>query len=285
MNHQTVTVELHDHVAELRLDRPEVLNAFDDALVNELPGVLIDLARDTDVRAVAWTSSGRHFSAGGDMETILAGHDDLTVLLRGVDDGRRLFRAFADFPKPLVTAVQGSSFGVATSLVFTSDAVVVTPTTKLADPHVHMGLVAGDGGAVTWPLSAGLARAKRKLLWGEPLTGREAFELGLATDLVESDDGLRDRALELAAHVAGAAADRDPADQAGTQPGAVAGHRPGARHRLLSRGAFQPQQRRGRGRDCVQGEASGELVGELTRRAGAGDRLSAPDRRPVIGRL
>ncbi|NHU45150.1 enoyl-CoA hydratase/isomerase family protein [Rhodococcus sp. A14] len=203
MNHQTVTVELHDHVAELRLDRPEVLNAFDDALVNELPGVLIDLARDTDVRAVAWTSSGRHFSAGGDMETIVAGHDDLTVLLRGVDDGRRLFRAFADFPKPLVTAVQGSSFGVATSLVFTSDAVVVTPTTKLADPHVHMGLVAGDGGAVTWPLSAGLARAKRKLLWGEPLTGREAFELGLATDLVESDDGLRDRALELAAHVAG----------------------------------------------------------------------------------
>ncbi|MDJ0006406.1 enoyl-CoA hydratase/isomerase family protein [Gordonia alkanivorans] len=201
MSYRTVTVERHGHVAELRLDRPDRLNAFDDELVNELPGVLTDLTRDTEVRAVAWTSTGRHFSAGGDMETILAGYADLNVLLRGVDDGRRLFRAFADFPKPLVTAVQGSSFGVATSLVFTSDAVVVAPKTKLSDPHVHMGLVAGDGGAVTWPLSAGLARAKRKLLWGEPLTGPEAVELGLATDLVESDEQLRPRALELAGQV------------------------------------------------------------------------------------
>ncbi|MCZ4653627.1 enoyl-CoA hydratase/isomerase family protein [Gordonia amicalis] len=201
--HHAVEVHRNGHVAELRLNRPHTLNAFDDTLVNELPKVLIGLARDTGVRAVVWTSTGKHFSAGGDMETILAGHADLNVLLRGVDDGRRLFRAFADFPKPLVTAVQGSSFGVATSLIFTSDAVVVSPATKLADPHVHMGLVAGDGGCVTWPLSAGLARAKRKLLWGEALTGTEAVELGLATDLVDSPEELRDKAFELATKVAG----------------------------------------------------------------------------------
>jgi enoyl-CoA hydratase len=95
------------------------------------------------------------------MQTILAGYADLNVLIRGVDDGRRLFRAFADFPKPLVAAVHGNSFGVATSLIFTADAIVTTPAVRLSDPHVHVGLVAGDGGCVTSPLSAGLARAKR----------------------------------------------------------------------------------------------------------------------------
>jgi Enoyl-CoA hydratase/isomerase len=129
------------------------------------------LARDTSVRSVVWTSTGKHFSACGDMQTILAGYADLNVLIRGVDDGRRLFRAFADFPKPLVAAVHGNSFGVATSLIFTADAIVTTPAVRLSDPHVHVGLVAGDGGCVTWPLSAGLARAKRRLLWGEALTG------------------------------------------------------------------------------------------------------------------
>lgn len=202
MKYEAVEVHDHGHVAELRLSRPETLNAFDDLVVNELPGVLIELARDTAVRAVVWTSTGKHFSAGGDMATMLAGHADLNVLIRGVDDGRRLFRAFADFPKPLIAAVHGNSFGVATSLIFTADAVVATPMVKLSDPHVHMGLVAGDGGCVTWPLSAGLLRAKRKLLWGQPLTGREAYDIGLVTDLVDDPDAVSPAALALGEQVA-----------------------------------------------------------------------------------
>jgi enoyl-CoA hydratase len=200
--YQTVRVERTGHVAELRLDRPDKLNAFDDALVNELPGVLLDLARDPEVRAVVLTSTGKHFSAGGDMDTIIAGHEDLNVLMRGVDDGRRLFRAFTDFPKPIIVVVQGSSFGVATSLVFTADAVVTTPDSVLSDPHVHVGLVAGDGGVVAWPLSAGLARAKRQLLWGEPLSGAQAHELGLVSDLAADSDSARALGFELAERVA-----------------------------------------------------------------------------------
>lgn len=202
MKYEAVEVHDHGHVAELRMSRPETLNAFDDLLVNELPGVLVELARDTDVRAVVWTSTGRHFSAGGDMATILAGHADINALMRGVDDGRRLFRAFADFPKPLIAAVHGHSFGVATSLVFTADAVVTTPTVQLSDPHVRMALVAGDGGCVTWPLSAGLMRAKRKLLWGQPLTGQDAYQIGLVTDLADDAEGVAGTAFELATSVA-----------------------------------------------------------------------------------
>jgi enoyl-CoA hydratase len=202
MSQSAVEIHGHGNVAELRLSRPDSMNAFDDALVNELPGALVSLARETSVRAVVWTSTGKHFSAGGDMQTILAGHADVNVLMNGVDDGRRLFRAFADFPKPLVAAVQGNSFGVATSLIFTSDAVVTTRTVKLSDPHVHMGLVAGDGGCVAWPPSVGLMRAKRRLLWGEPLTGQEAFDLGLVTDLADDPESVATMAFELAERVA-----------------------------------------------------------------------------------
>ena len=202
MSPSAVEIHRRGHVAEMRLCRADTLNAFDDVLVNELPGVLVELARDVDVRAVVWTSVGKHFSAGGDMQTILDGHADLNLLIRNVDDGRRLFRAFADFPKPLVAAVQGSSFGVATSLIFTSDAVVTTPTVRLSDPHVHMGLVAGDGGCVAWPVSAGLLRAKRRLLWGEPLSGQEAYDLGLVTDLVDDAAAVSDTAWSLAERVA-----------------------------------------------------------------------------------
>src|SRR5271155_438114 len=134
MSLATVELHSHGHVAELRLNRPEILNAFDDELVNELPPVLMTLARDTQVRAVVWTSTGKHFSAGGDMQTILAGHADLNVLLRGVDDGRRLFRAFADFPQPLVAAVHGHSFGVATSLILTPHTADTKPTTQTNKP-------------------------------------------------------------------------------------------------------------------------------------------------------
>lgn len=191
-----------DAVAELRLVRAEENNPFDEDLVRALPGALTGLAEDTAVRAVVLSSAGRHFSAGGDFETMLRGHDDLAYLMRGVDDGRRLFRAFADFPKPLVVALHGHVFGVGTSLILTADAVVATPTALLSDPHVRMGLVAGDGGTIGWPAHAGLLRAKRQLLWGEPLTGADAHRLGLVTELAETPDEVRSTALELAAAVA-----------------------------------------------------------------------------------
>ncbi|MGQ0464159.1 MAG: enoyl-CoA hydratase/isomerase family protein [Sporichthyaceae bacterium] len=202
MDLETVLVEIADGVAEVRLDRPDVLNRFDDDLIAELPVVLEMLQDDAAVRAVVWTSSGKHFSAGGDMEVILAGHKDLNQLMTGVAAGRKLYRAFADFGKPLVVALHGHVFGVATSLVLLGDAIVTSPEVKIVDPHVHMGLVAGDGGAISWPANMPLARAKRHLLWGEPLTGRQAYDLGLVSDLVDDPREVRARAFELAEQVA-----------------------------------------------------------------------------------
>jgi enoyl-CoA hydratase/carnithine racemase len=190
------------HVGELHLSRPDLLNRFDGELIGELGPALAELGKDREVRAVVFTSSGRHFSAGGDTEYMLAGNADLRVLMEQVDEGRELFRAFADFGKPLVVALHGNSFGVATSLVLTADAIVATPTVRLSDPHVLMGLVPGDGGCVTWPMNMPIVRAKRHLLWGEPLSGEDAYRLGIVTDLADTPEEVAPRARALAAKVA-----------------------------------------------------------------------------------
>jgi enoyl-CoA hydratase/carnithine racemase len=189
-------------VGELRLTRPETHNAFDAVLLGELAAALTELAADPAVLAIVLSSTGKHFSAGGDTEAILAANADLRVLLAQVDEGRRLFRTFAECPKPLVAAVHGHVFGVATSLVLTADAVVSAPSVRIADPHVHLGLVAGDGGCVTWPAHLPLVRAKRHLLWGEPLLAEDAYRLGMVTDLADDADAVRPLALEIAGKVA-----------------------------------------------------------------------------------
>lgn len=200
--YQAVELSKEGPVGELRLCRPDVRNMFDSVLLGELGDALTELAADDDIRAVVFSSTGKHFSAGGDIETMLAANADLRVLLAQVDEGRQLFRTFADFPKPLIAAVHGHVFGVATSLVLTADAVVSAPGVRIADPHVHLGLVAGDGGCVTWPSNLPLIRAKRHLLWGEPLLAEDAHRLGLVTDLADSPEAVRPLALELADRVA-----------------------------------------------------------------------------------
>jgi enoyl-CoA hydratase len=201
-HYSAVEVDRKGPVAELRLSRPDVHNRFDATLLGELGPALTELGDDPDVRAVVFSSTGKHFSAGGDTETMLTANRDLQVLLAQVDEGRRLFRTFADFSKPLVAAVHGHVFGVATSLALTADAVVSTAGVRISDPHVHLGLVAGDGGCVTWPASLPLIRAKRHLLWGEPLLAEDAYRLGMVTELADSAEQVHAVAWELAERVA-----------------------------------------------------------------------------------
>jgi enoyl-CoA hydratase len=197
-----LTLSGKDGVAELTLSRPEVLNRFDSVLTRELREALLELRDDAQVRSVVLSSTGKHFSAGGDFESMLTANTDHNALMRQVDEGRDLFRAFADFPKPLVVALQGDVFGLGASLVLTADAVVAMPEGHIVDPHVRLGLVAGDGGTVSWPMNLPFIRAKRQLLWGEPISGRQAYELGIVTELADTAGEVHAIALDLATRVA-----------------------------------------------------------------------------------
>ncbi len=175
-------------VAEVRLSRPEVMNRVDMLLHRELTDVLHLLAADEQVLAVVLCSTGRVFSAGGDTSVMLEAAASITHRLTLLDEGRQLFRAFADFPKPLVVALAGNAYGLGSSLILTADAIVSSPAVEFSDPHVQMGLVAGDGGTVAWPSAMGMVRAKRHLLTGDPMTAAEAYRMGIVTDLVDQPE-------------------------------------------------------------------------------------------------
>jgi enoyl-CoA hydratase len=191
-----------DGVAEIVLSRPEILNRFDGTLHHELTEVLRAVSSDRLVRAIVLGSTGKAFSAGGDFALMRAANSDGAVRRGIVDDARELLDTFLHLRQPIVAAVQGVAMGLGATVVLACDAVVAARSASLADTHVNIGLVAGDGGCLVWPASAGMMRARRHLLTGDPLDAETAFALGMVTDLVDHPDEALPAARALASRIA-----------------------------------------------------------------------------------
>lgn len=189
-------------VAEISLNRPDLFNRVDALLHRQLAQAIEKLADDPSVRSVVLGSTGSAFSAGGDFSLMEAAHSDLTERRAIVNDGRRLLRAFASIPQPVVAALQGPAIGLGATIALLCDAVVAGPKASLADAHVALGLVAGDGGCLVWPQAAGMLRARRHLLTGDPIDPDTGWRLGLITDLVDSTDEVLPFARALAERIA-----------------------------------------------------------------------------------
>jgi enoyl-CoA hydratase len=189
-------------VAELTLTRPDLLNRFDKLLHLEFTQALLALRSRPDVRALIMASTGKVFSAGGDFDWILELNSDLSARIAATDEARVLFETLIDLPFPVIAAVQGDAIGLGASIVLGCDIVVASQNASLADPHVAIGLVAGDGGCVSWPAAAGMLRAKRYLLTGDRIRAAEAAAMGLVTDLVDDADAVLPAARALAGRIA-----------------------------------------------------------------------------------
>src|SRR3977135_149383 len=198
----TLSFTVDGHVAEITLTRPEVLNRFDFALHEDFTKVLLELRCHTDLRAVVLASAGRCSSAGGDFELMLAARADIPTRTRMIDEGRLMFRLLADVPLPIVVALQGDAIGLGATVALACDAIVASRTASIADPHVSIGLVAGDGGCVGGPAADGMLRSKRYLLTGDRLPAEDAWAMGLVTDLVDGSDEVLPAARALAARMA-----------------------------------------------------------------------------------
>jgi len=198
----THRVVVDQYVAELTLNRPEIHNRFDEALHLEIIETLRELRSRDDVRAAVLASTGKVFSAGGDFDFMLQAHEDLAFLLRHVDVGRELVLAILDLPFPVVAAVHGPAIGLGATVVLCCDAIVAARSVTIADPHVQVGLAAGDGGCLLWPQAVGMTLARRHLLTGDPLEAERAYQLGLVTDLVDEPNEVLEAARALAARMA-----------------------------------------------------------------------------------
>ncbi len=183
------------------IDRPgSELNAVDEQLHGELARLFRLLRRERSARAVVLTGAGRAFCAGGDFEWFqeLRSVEALDALRQ---DARQMIWDLLDVEIPVVCALNGHAIGLGASIALLSDLVVMSDTARIGDPHVSVGLVAGDGGTVIWPAVLGPARAKQHLLLGEPLDAVAAERLGLVNAVVSADEVLEE-SLSLARRLA-----------------------------------------------------------------------------------
>jgi enoyl-CoA hydratase len=200
----TVRTERVGDVLKVTIAHPtSALNVVDEALHHDLTQLFADLRRERDARAVLLTGQGRAFSAGGDFAWFPSLQDPARMeALR--QDAKRLVWDLVDVELPIVAAVNGPAMGLGASIALLCDVIFMADTATIGDPHVKVGIVAGDGGAAIWPLLVGPARAKQYLLTGDPLSAAEAERIGLVNRVVPAAD-LEREAMAFAARLAAGA--------------------------------------------------------------------------------
>ena len=182
------------------LNRPEDLNGTNRILHQALAKVWTDIAADPDARVVIMTGSGSTFSAGGDFGYMQDNIDDAEMRTQTMLEARAIVRGIVRLPMPVIAAVNGPAVGLGCSLAVLSDLVLLSDKSFLADPHLRMGLVTGDGG-MAWPALTGLLRAKEYLFLGQKILPDKAVEFGPASRVVAADD-LMAEAMSLANRLA-----------------------------------------------------------------------------------
>lgn len=186
----------------MTLNRPHRLNAFDWELHEAFSLLLVNVSNDRrDIRVVVLTGAGRAFCAGGDtalMDEVISQRRDRVEFLQA---GARLMMNLVNLRQPIIAMVNGPAVGLGATIALTCDVVYAGTSATFSDPHVQMGLVAGDGAAVIWPLLIGPSRAKRYLMTGDALDAHEAERVGLVNEVVP-DAELRDRVLMFARRLA-----------------------------------------------------------------------------------
>ena len=185
--YQELKVTKINRILTISINRPEDMNAVNEQLHGEFSTIFIDAEYDDDIDIVILTGSGKAFCAGGDLKWLLGIHGDPVATSYHISHDRKIQNAMLDMEKPIIAKVNGPAIGLGCSLALFCDFIYAPPRSKFADPHVSVGLVAGDGGCVMWPQLIGYARAKKFLLTGEIMLANDALEMGLITEVVNED--------------------------------------------------------------------------------------------------
>lgn len=203
-SYTTLKFERVGKVLRVVIDNPSSdINWFDEALQTDLTRLFGELRDEREARAVLLTGSKKAFLAGGDPQFVMQMRDS-GILARSAHDAKQMIWDLLDVEIPIIAAINGDAVALGASIALLCDIIFMAESAVLRDPHVLLGLVAGDGGVVAWPLAMGPALAKRYLLTGDPVTAPEAERLGLVTHVV-SDPELQSAALAFAQRVAAGA--------------------------------------------------------------------------------
>ena len=183
-----LVVTREGRVATVTLNRPEALNAVSDEMHHELARVFNQLADDKEINVVVLTGSGKAFSAGGDIPWMEQMVKSLPLHLDNLRVAQRIIMGILECPKPVICRLNGDAIGLGASMALVCDMIIAVDTARIADPHVKIGLVAGDGGALIWPQLIGYAKAKEFLLTGSAVAAPEAARIGLINSAVKVEE-------------------------------------------------------------------------------------------------
>ena len=176
---KTIELTQKGRLLTITLNRPDTLNAVNLAMHEELAEVFEFAAADQGFDVVVLTGAGRAFSAGGDLDHIARNAANPELFDNEARLAKRIVFTMLDIDKPLICRMNGHAVGLGATLALFCDIIFAAETAKIGDPHVNVGLVAGDGGAAIWAYRIGLGRAKEFLLTGGLLTAKRAEEIGL----------------------------------------------------------------------------------------------------------
>ncbi len=190
--------ERHGKVLKLLFNRPENLNAVNSELHGELAEIFAEVNRDKETFAVLLTGAGRAFSAGGDIKGMQDTDRDWG---QTTWEAKKIIDDLLNVEQPIISAINGPAVGLGATIALFCDVIFASDRAKIGDPHVKVGITAGDGGAVIWPLLCGVARAKELLMTGDLLSADEAYRLGLVNHVVPHDE-LMDKAMSFAQRLA-----------------------------------------------------------------------------------
>lgn len=178
-------------VAVVRLDRPEVLNAFNDELGFAALDAVQKAAADPDVRCIVLTGTGRAFSAGEDLGALSETYESGVPPGLGntlVDRYNPLILAIRNAPKPVVAAINGVAAGAGASIALACDFRIAVDSAKLSLAFVKVGLVPDSGGIWFLTKMVGAARAWELAATGDALTAERCLELGIVNKVVAADE-------------------------------------------------------------------------------------------------
>ena len=185
MPYQSLLYDVADRIATITVNRPDKLNALNDATVAELGRVVDEVRSSPAVAGVILTGAGRAFVAGADISELQSkSQADAYALARR---GQEIFGKFESSPKPVIAAVNGFALGGGCELAMACHVRIASDQAKFGQPEVKLGTIPGYGGTQRLTRLVGKGRALQLLLTGELIDAAEALRLGLVNRVVAAD--------------------------------------------------------------------------------------------------
>jgi len=186
MAYQFLSLEATDRVATLTVNRPDKLNALNDATIAELGSAIEEVRSRDDIAGLIVTGAGRAFIAGADISELAS--QTPTIAKTRSQNGQAIFRRFETSPKPIIAAVNGFALGGGCELALACHIRIASEKAKFGQPEVKLGTCPGYGGTQRLARLIGKGRAMQLLTTAEMIDASEAYRIGLANQVVPADD-------------------------------------------------------------------------------------------------